>query len=80
MDKQEDEEVIIVLPTSEGGAGTVSKGGSKIENIEGEEIFLLQDIEVSAERDRGYYSANSLVGTRTNQLIKDTPMTISVVN
>jgi outer membrane receptor protein involved in Fe transport len=80
VDKQEDDEVIIVLPASEGGAGTANKGGSKTENIDGEEIFLLQDFEVSAERDRGYYSANSLGGTRTNQLIKDTPMTISVVN
>lgn len=69
-----------VLPESEDGKAKAEGEKGKTKQIEGEEIFLLQDFEVSAERDRGYYSANSLGGTRTNQLIKDTPMTISVVN
>jgi outer membrane receptor protein involved in Fe transport len=47
---------------------------------EDEDYHILPDFVVSAEYDRGYYSANSLAGTRTNQLIKNTPMTISVVN
>jgi outer membrane receptor protein involved in Fe transport len=47
---------------------------------EDEDYHILPDFVVSAEHDRGYYSANSLAGTRTNQLIKNTPMTISVVN
>lgn len=46
-----------------------------------DDIFtVLPQFTVSTTKDRGYYSANSLAGTRTNQLIKDTPMTISVVN
>ena len=45
-----------------------------------ESYYILPDFVVSGERDRGYYSANSLAGTRTNQMIKNTPMTISVVN
>ena len=45
-----------------------------------ENYYILPDFVVSGERDRGYYSANSLAGTRTNQMIKNTPMTISVVN
>ena len=47
---------------------------------EDENYYTLPDFVVSAERDRGYYSANSLAGTRTNQMIKNTPMTISVMN
>jgi outer membrane receptor protein involved in Fe transport len=45
-----------------------------------ENYYILPDFVVSGERDRGYYSANSLAGTRTNRMIKNTPMTISVVN
>ena len=45
-----------------------------------ESYYILPDFVVSGEHDRGYYSANSLAGTRTNQMIKNTPMTISVVN
>ena len=77
---EENQAVNFVLPESEAAKEKAAKENGKTENIDGEEIFLLQDFEVSAEQDRGYYSANSLGGTRTNQLIKDTPMTISVVN
>lgn len=44
------------------------------------ELYILPQFTVSGERDRGYYSGDTLAGTRTNQMIKDTPMTISVVN
>ena len=44
------------------------------------EIFYLDDFVVAAEKDVGYYSANSLAASRTNQLIKDTPMVIDVLN
>lgn len=46
-----------------------------------DEIFtVLPQFTVSSERDRGYYSANSTSITRTNALVKNTPITISVVN
>lgn len=45
-----------------------------------EEIYILNDFEVSAEQDRGYHSAHTLSGSRTSALIKDTPMTVTVVN
>ena len=77
---EENQAVNFVLPESEAAKEKAAKENGKTESVDGEEIFLLQDFEVSAEQDRGYYSANSLGGTRTNQLIKDTPMTISVVN
>lgn len=47
---------------------------------EDEVYHILPDFVVSAEHDRGYYSANSLAGSRTDALIKDTPMTIQAVN
>lgn len=85
---------VFVLPEAKNDTATMSEDTSgnsatvalPTENIESdtpmdEEVFqILPDFVVSAERDQGYYSANSLAGTRTNQLIKNTPMTISVVN
>ena len=50
------------------------------DNYNEEELYILPQFTVSGERDRGYYSGDTLAGTRTNQMIKDTPMTISVVN
>ena len=47
---------------------------------ENEMLFLMDDFVVSAEDDQGYYSANTLAGTRTNELTKNIPMTISTVN
>jgi outer membrane receptor protein involved in Fe transport len=47
---------------------------------EDEMLFLMDDFVVSAEDDQGYYSANTLAGTRTNELTKNIPMTISTVN
>lgn len=76
----------VVLPESKQNSVALkdssneNKKSGETEQINGEEIFILQNFEVSEERDRGYYSANALAGTRTNQLIKDTPMTITVVN
>lgn len=50
-------------------------------SAEDDEIFqVLPSFVVSTEKDEGYYSAHSLSGTRTSALIKDTPMTIDVVN
>ncbi len=42
--------------------------------------YNLADFEVTTEKDRSYYSANSLSATRTNAEIKDTPATITVIN
>lgn len=50
------------------------------EDVDGEMYYVLTDFVVTAESDQGYYSAHSLAGSRTNELIKNTPMTISVVN
>ena len=47
---------------------------------EDELLYLMDDFVVSAEDDQGYYSANTLAGTRTNELTKNIPMTISTVN
>ncbi|WP_162071383.1 TonB-dependent siderophore receptor [Lentimonas sp. CC11] len=50
------------------------------ESEDEESYHILPDFVVSSEKDDGYYSAHSLGGTRTSALIKDTPMTIQVVN
>jgi outer membrane receptor protein involved in Fe transport len=47
---------------------------------ESDEIYLLDDFVVSAENDKGYYAANSISATRTNALVKNTPINISVIN
>jgi len=85
-------DVPIILPeaSSEVDAGTSSVSDTKASRSEtqvneagllGEDdVFILDDFTVSAEKDVGYYSANSLAASRTNQLIKDTPMVIDVLN
>jgi outer membrane receptor protein involved in Fe transport len=45
-----------------------------------DEVFVLDDFVVSAADDRGYYSANSISATRTNALVKNTPISITVIN
>ena len=47
---------------------------------EEEEFYILPDFVVTDDDDKGYYSANTLAGTRTNELTKNIPMTISTVN
>ena len=45
-----------------------------------DEVYIMSDFEVTAEGDQGYYSANTTGATRANTLIKNTPMTLTVVN
>ncbi|MFL2825732.1 MAG: TonB-dependent receptor plug domain-containing protein [Coraliomargaritaceae bacterium] len=45
-----------------------------------DEFYILPDFVVTDDDDKGYYSANTLAGTRTNELTKNIPMTISTVN
>ena len=53
---------------------------SGADDVENEEIYILSDFEVSASDDQGYFSANSNSATRTNSLVKNTPITMSIVN
>ena len=45
-----------------------------------DEFYILPDFVVTDDEDKGYYSANTLAGTRTNELTKNIPMTISTIN
>jgi outer membrane receptor protein involved in Fe transport len=47
---------------------------------DGEIYHILPDFVVSTEGDQGYYSANTTGATRANTLVKNTPITLSVVN
>lgn len=83
-------EISLETPQSEEKAKAETKKGAKNEPedktnedlnpIEEDDIFIMSDFEVSAEQDRGYYSSHSLAATRTNAAVKDTPVTITVVN
>ncbi|HAV14315.1 MAG TPA: hypothetical protein DCX06_12600 [Opitutae bacterium] len=80
----QDEAPIIILPTNDedvvDSAEATEATATTSEDANDEVFMVMPDFVVTAEQDRGYYSANSLAGTRTNALIKNTPMTISVVN
>jgi outer membrane receptor protein involved in Fe transport len=45
-----------------------------------ETIYILDDFVVTSEGDKGYYSANSISATRTNALVKNTPISLTVIN
>ena len=70
----------VILPEAKDSEPSNSAIVVANDNYDEEELYILPQFTVSGERDRGYYSGDTLAGTRTNQMIKDTPMTISVVN
>ncbi|MGJ8653887.1 MAG: TonB-dependent siderophore receptor [Opitutaceae bacterium] len=80
----EDAAAEFVLPSAEEASSEVADGASSDsapDAASDEEIFtVMPQFTVTTTQDKGYFSANTLAGTRTNQLIKNTPMTISVVN
>ena len=45
-----------------------------------EELYVLPEFVVSNDQDEGYYSANSNSVTRTNTLVKNSPISMSIVN
>jgi outer membrane receptor protein involved in Fe transport len=45
-----------------------------------EEVFILPPFIVTTDKDTGYYSANTTGVTRTNTLVKNAPLTLSIVN
>ena len=61
-------------------ADTAADSVRSITDVENEDIYILSDFEVSASDDQGYFSANSNSATRTNSLVKNTPITMSIVN
>lgn len=69
----------ITLPAS-GGMDQGPDEVGKVTTDEAGEVYIMGDFEVSAEQDQGYHSAHTLSGSRTNALVKDTPISITVVN
>ena len=45
-----------------------------------EEVYDLNEFVVSSQDDEGYYSANSTSISRTNSLVKNTPISMSIIN
>jgi outer membrane receptor protein involved in Fe transport len=78
---QSTSEATIVLPDADSAEPkTAEAAETSVDADSGEEVYILSDFEVSVEKDRGYHSAHSLAATRTNALIKDTPVNITVIN
>ena len=44
------------------------------------DIYVLPEFVVSSESDEGYYSANTTSISRTNSLVKNTPISMSIIN
>lgn len=49
-------------------------------SAEDEDLYVLPEFVVSSDQDEGYYSANSTSVTRTNTLVKNSPISMSIVN
>lgn len=47
---------------------------------EEKDLYVLPEFVVSSDQDEGYYSANSTSVTRTNTLVKNSPISMSIVN
>lgn len=61
----------LVLPLSE---------KNETEAKDGEDLYILPEFVVTEEKDTGYYSASTTGVTRANTEIKNTPITITVIN
>ena len=55
-------------------------GSNLISEDELAEVHVLSDFIVSESEDKGYYSANTTSVTKANELIKNTPVNVSVIN
>ena len=45
-----------------------------------EEVYELSDFVVSDKNDKGYFSGSSTSATKANELIKNTPVNVTVLN
>ena len=68
-----------LLLSSYASAQSVTEEGADAE-FASDEVFELTDFVVSDADDEGYYSANSTSVTRTDALVKNTPISLSIVN
>jgi outer membrane receptor protein involved in Fe transport len=70
----------LIAPTEMSETAETAETASS-DNEETDDVFtVVPQFTVSAEQDRGYYSANSVSATRTNALVKNTPITLTVIN
>ena len=45
-----------------------------------ENVYELSDFVVTGSEDKGYYSANSTSITKANELVKNTPVNLTIIN
>ena len=49
-------------------------------NESDENVYELSDFVVTGSEDKGYYSANSTSITKANELVKNTPVNLTIIN
>lgn len=54
--------------------------GGPTENAKADSVVQLSVFEVSTDKDIGYQSVSSLSGTRTGELLRDLPVSVSILN
>ena len=78
---------LLAVPLSTTGQTDPDTNESLVESAEAtsaeneeEDVYVLPEFVVSSDKDEGYYSANSTSITRTNTLVKNSPISMSIVN
>ena len=51
-----------------------------LSEVETEQVYKMSDFVVTESEDKGYYSANTASVTNANELVKNTPINVSVIN
>ena len=51
-----------------------------LSEVETEQVYEMSDFVVTESEDKGYYSANTASVTSANELVKNTPINVSVIN
>ncbi len=78
--------LLLVMPlgligqTTPGANQSLTNAVPSLSDQDVEELYVLPEFVVSNDQDEGYYSANSTSVTRTNTLVKNSPISMSIVN
>jgi outer membrane receptor protein involved in Fe transport len=71
---------LLVAPATPGSAAEASASGAGAAGATAGSAVVLSPFEVAGERDLGYQSTATLSGTRTGELLRNLPVSVSIIN
>ena len=72
--------ILLIGSLSNAAANEANEKNQDTDAQEEEAVYELSDFVVTSEDDKGYFSANTTSVTKANELVKNTPVNVSVIN